>query len=57
MNTWIVCVNLSVEDVSTIKVNMSENKNIFSPQKLKKTLQNKTNKMIYFFLIWMTDAI
>ena len=33
MSTWILCVNLSVEYVSAIKVNMSENKNIFSPQK------------------------
>jgi len=33
MNTWILCVNLSVEDVSTIKVNMSENKKNFYPQK------------------------
>lgn len=46
-NTWILCVNLSAEDVSTIKVNMSENKNIFPPQN--KTLQNKTTKWFIFF--------
>lgn len=62
MNIWILCGNLSVEDISSINMNMSDNKSCFLAWNWKQNKQNKKPKIkpikqIYFILSWVTDAI
>lgn len=44
MSIWIPCGNLSVKDVSTIKVNMLENENIFFQRESKNKTKKKQNQ-------------